>query len=349
MTAAAAAAFIPPAARGLSGVVVGALASLTSDVPFKRAFGRQETVDVLRALLNATMRPAAGGSAHEVAAINNVEVRATNARDVIYDIHCTLQSGTSVIVELQKAAMRDQIVDRLVGYQGVDYSRQWESGSETLASQLRLGPRPYGLVPVRVLALLDFCITRDRAQCGGLVQHYNVQPARGTDAAPAFAGRFHELSDFTVVQLPLAPGVDELAEATPAGKWAHLLHYSSRYRVDTLPVPLADGAYRKAAESARRDTLSRDELEALQRDEASAALFIDNDVARVAAEAACKAAEAACKTAEAALDTERAARETAEAARETAEAARETAEAAREAAEAKIAKLERAIREGKLF
>ena len=185
-------------------------------------------------------------------------------------------------------------------------------------------PQP---VPVRVLALLDFCIAEDRAQCGGLVQHYTMQPVRGTDAPPAFAGRFHELPDVTVVQLPLAPGVDELAEATPAGKWAHLLHYSSRYRVDTLPAPLADGAYHKAAESARQDTLSRDELEALERDEASAALFMDNDVARVAAEAACKAAEAARETAEASLDTVR---------------------AAREAAEAKIAKLERAIREGKL-
>ena len=330
VAAAAASATLPrTTARGLADAVEsGTLVSLTRDVTFKRAFGRQETVEVLRSLLNATLRPDADGSMHEVATINNVEVRAAapESRDVVYDIHCTLRSGTSVIVELQKADMRDQIIDRLVGYQGMDYSRQWESGGGTLARKMYGIGGPYPLVPVRVLALLGFSVSTNRARCGELVQHYHMQPARGTDAAPDVAGRFHELTDFTLVQLPLAPSTAELADATPAGKWAHLLYYSSRYRMDTLPAPLAQGEYRLAAESARRDKLSRAELDALQADEANIRLHEHTAAQYAAAEEA---------------------RVTAEAARVTAEAARVTAEAALDSALARVAELEQALRGAK--
>jgi hypothetical protein len=333
--------------------VAGRLAPLTRDISFKRAFGLPETRETLRALLNAVMRPDRAERA--IRSIENVEeVKDTVFRSVIYNIRCTLVSGATVIIELQKAKMREQILDRMIGYQAREYAEQWKPGKKTEA-----GNGVYSLVPVRVLALLDFAMSEDVSQCGTLVQHYHLQlaPARPAldptqpappvqQAAVAALQRLPELSDITIVQLPLAPGEEDLESAPPEGKWAHLLHHSHLYTVDDLPAPLKEGAFLAAAESARYDKMTaveRRTLAAEAAEEESLREFLDEAEAR-------ERAEAALEHEKAERERERAAAAAALAAaaeRERAAAERERAAAAElEAMRAELASLKLAAQAG---
>ena len=105
----------------------GKLASLRLDTPFKRAFTKPET---LSHFLNAVLND---DTEHRVTSINNVEVKSVITRSIIFDVHCMLANGSKVVVELQKANMRSQLVDRLAGYLGNAYAQQWQPDGKTAA------------------------------------------------------------------------------------------------------------------------------------------------------------------------------------------------------------------------
>lgn len=279
--------------------VDGNLAPLTLDTPFKRAFGTKESVNTLKHLLNAVLRGT--DSSFDIAQVENVHINSSQLRSVIFDVRCKLKSGEKVTVELQKVEMREQIVDRLIGYQAHDYREQWLRGGRTEA-----GLDGYRLVPVRVLALLDFLVDRDRNECGSLVQHFNIQHDRTSCAsqvpARALEVRFKALSDITIMQLPLAPDRID-TDSTDAAKWAHLLRYSQKYRLGELPPPLRDDPFRAAAVSACYDNMGKEER---------ASLALEEDVLRQwgsmeesLREAERKRAEAEKKVTEAELKTEK--------------------------------------------
>jgi hypothetical protein len=334
----------------------GALAPLTRDTPFKRAFASFRT---LRHLLNAILRP--DSKRHKIEKVLALEVKSSSLRSIVYDIHCQLKSGDVLIVELQKAEMRNMILDRLIGYQAREYSEQWLPGGATAAEG-----GGYALKPVRVLALLDFKLSLKEEECGSLVQHYHLQadrcvPARGVEE------RLRQLTDITIVQLPLAPKADELADADDAGKWAHLLRYSQKYRMESLPEPLTHGRYKRAAESARFDAMSVEERAELAAEERTLREWKSQDTQlrravedlagereqKELAEAATaeerqrrKAERKRRREADRQAVAEREQREVAEAAAAAAEAAaeaereqRQLAEAAAAAAEAKVVQL----------
>lgn len=97
--------------------------------------------------------------------------------------------------------------------------------------------------------------------CGTLVQQYRTQLVAGDpsqQAAPALASRLKEVSDLTIVQLPLAP-TELKADATDAQKWAFLLHRSQEFTFESLPAPLREGPFLAAAQSARIDAMSEAE------------------------------------------------------------------------------------------
>ena len=130
------------------------LAPLRLDTPFKRAFRNTAS---LAALLNAVLNDTAN---HKVTSVNNIELKSTQLRSCIFDVYCTLSDGSKVIIELQKANMRDEIVDRLVGYVSRSYSEQWLPGGSTGA-----GSGSYMLVPVKIVAIVDFMLEKDEASC----------------------------------------------------------------------------------------------------------------------------------------------------------------------------------------
>jgi hypothetical protein len=328
----------------------GALAPLTRDTPFKRAFANFRT---LRHLLNAILRP--DSKRHKIEKVLALEVKSSSLRSIVYDIHCQLKSGDVLIVELQKAEMRNMILDRLIGYQAREYSEQWLPGGATAAEG-----GGYALMkPVRVLALLDFKLSLKEEECGSLVQHYHLQadrcvPAKGVEE------RLRQLTDITIVQLPLAPKADELGDADDAGKWAHLLRYSQKYRMESLPEPLTHGRYKRAAESARFDAMSVEERAELAAEERTLREWKSQDTQlrravedlagereqKELAEAATteerqrrKAERKRRKEADRQALAEREQREVAEAATEAEREQRQLAEAAAAAAEAQVVQL----------
>ena len=225
------------------------------DAPFKRAFRNHDT---LAALLNAVM-----GSAqdHRIVAVNNTEFKASGQRACILDVHCTLDDGSKVIVEVQKALMRDEIVDRLYGYTSRVYSEQWLPGGGTEA-----GVTGYALVPIRTVAIVDFMLEASAAASGALVQHYSMC-STGTGApAPSVLQRYRALSQHTVVQLPLAPA-KVTPGLSPAQLWAHLLRYSETYSPATLPEALLEPPYAGAVANARADSMTRAERAELEEED----------------------------------------------------------------------------------
>jgi hypothetical protein len=235
----------------------GKLASLRLDTPFKRAFNKPET---LSHFLNAVLNDDAE---HRVTAINNVEVKSAITRFIIFDVHCTLANGSKVVIELQKANMRTQLFDRLVGYLGNAYSQQWHRSGKTEAGT------GYSLVPVRMVAVIDFTVADTRedtpATHSSLVANVSACLRFGKLPAAAVA-RLRELLDITVVQLPLAP--TSVKSSMPAAElWAHLLRHSQEYTVSTLPEALRAEPYVSAAVSARVDAMSAAERAALEVEE----------------------------------------------------------------------------------
>ena len=241
------------AAAAADGQAARNLIPLRLDTPFKRAFQRRDT---LAHLLNAVLGDA---EEHRVVAISSVELR-QRARSCIFDILCTLADGTNVIVELQKANMREELVSRLVGW-GRSYSEQsigYPGGGTA-------GPQGHAPIPVRMVAIADFTLEPSAGASGSLVQRFPVS-ARAGAPAPSVRRGFPALLDATLVQLPLAPPTAEPGH-TPAQLWAHLLRYSERYRMPTLPPPLRAAPYAAAAESARADVLMDEEVVALEEED----------------------------------------------------------------------------------
>jgi predicted transposase/invertase (TIGR01784 family) len=232
------------------------LIALTRDVAFKRAFGGLGSRKTLAHLLNAVLQE---NLAHEVAHIDNVELKSAQQRTCIFDLACTLQDGSRVIIELQKANMRDEIIPRLVGYQGSAYSNQWKPGGSSDE-----GSSPYALTPIKMVAIVNFTLERSKANSGSLVQNFSISPRAGV-AAPSALKSFQELLDFTVLQLPLAPKL-LTPDSSAVDRWAHLLRSSDKYRMSTLPPELREEPYTAAAESACFDSLSPQEVSDLEAD-----------------------------------------------------------------------------------
>ena len=225
------------------------------DTPFKRAFRNHDT---LAALLNAVM-----GSAqdHRVIAVNNTEFKATGQRTCILDVHCTLDDGSKVIIEVQKALMRDEFVDRLYGYTSRRYSEQWLPGGGTEA-----GVTGCALLPIRTVAIVDFTLEVSAAASGALVQNYSMVYTGTGSPAPSALQRYRALSQHTVVQLPLAPA-KVTPGLSPAQLWAHLLRYSETYSPATLPEVLLEPPYAGAVANARADSMTQAERAELEEED----------------------------------------------------------------------------------
>lgn len=201
-------------------------ADIKYDAVFKNVFNDRE---VLLGFLNAVE---AAGEGVTIREINNVERPGSDdVRGVVYDIRCTLSNNVSVIVELQKALQRKQIIDRMFGYVSREYAKQW--GREEAFS--------YFLTPVHGVAIMGFTFDRDRKKCGSMRQVYSERCVKGEGAEFAVA-RSEELARRIYVQLPLAPiNIDMNSKEDEL--WAYLLQQSGTLK--EVPDVLAKGAFKR--------------------------------------------------------------------------------------------------------
>jgi PD-(D/E)XK nuclease family transposase len=242
----------------------GALAPLSSEMCFRRGFESETSWESLKHLLNAMMRRP--DESFEIEHIHSVECYPAKSRSLHFEVRCELKSGDRVIVELQKEQLRNGVVDRLIAYRAKQYSKQW-------------GPTGGPLVPVRVLALLNFLLDRDPTRCGSLVQHYHIKHD-GADPSQSpsslLAERMKALSSLTIVQLPLAP--ERLDEGTSdAEKWAHLLQWSQKYSYGALPKPLHAKPFLAAASGALYATMTAQERETMRVEWKDLRLWLQQD------------------------------------------------------------------------
>jgi hypothetical protein len=242
----------------------GALAPLVRDAAFKRVFGDNDSDFArvaLRELINA-MEVLDGATVEAVVSIEPSEQpEYLEGRTIIYDVVCDVNMGGGkkerVVIELQKAPMRTMIADRMVGYVARQYNKQWSKGGKSAA-----GPGTYALRPVHALALLDFVVDKNIDDAGDMIQHYAALPRpAGKRLSKALSMRICKLNNYTFVQLPLAPTQEALATAGPAELWAHLIHYSGTYTMETLPpVFKHDDVLKGVAELVRYAAMKPEEI-----------------------------------------------------------------------------------------
>jgi len=201
-------------------------ADMTYDTVFKNVFNDRE---VLVGFLNAVK---AGGEGVTIKEINHVErPGSSDVRGVIYDIRCTLSNNVSVIIELQRALQRSEIIDRMMGYVSTEYATQWQ----------RDEPLSYILTPVHAVAIMGFTFDRDRKKCGSMLQVYSEICVYGEGAEFAIS-RSDQLTRRIYVQLPLAPvKIDDKSREEEL--WAYLLRESST--LEEVPSVLAKGSFKR--------------------------------------------------------------------------------------------------------
>jgi hypothetical protein len=225
------------------------LADLTYDVPFKHAFHDPET---LKHLLNGIFA-ATDGAGFVIVDVESIDdpsrggSPASKDRTVLYDIVCTLKDGTKAIVEMQRAPQRADIGDRLIGYLARDYSSQWVKGKNH--SNL--------LLPVRVVAFLGFTLLPEKNRSGPFIQNFFMQPAPNSKATATLQKRFKDLTNITLVQLPLAPHIDDAH--TDAEKWAVLIRDAHLYTSGDLPPQFLESPFNTVTTRALESSLSKAE------------------------------------------------------------------------------------------
>ena len=232
------------------------LARLTFDTPFKKAFSNSST---LKDFLNAVF-----DKQFTITSINNVEKPSFLMRSIIYDLHCSLSDGTTVIIELQKHPMGVQMVDRCVGYASRDYNGQWLPSKVTEA-----GKGEYSLIPVLCVAICDWKFAEDKNSMGALptlVQSYACNIVEG-GGVPSWGiqKRLGELHKYTFIQLPYAPAKANKS-CSDIEKWAILIRDSQNFSFNSLPSVLKEEPFLKAVNCARWEILNSEESASLQRE-----------------------------------------------------------------------------------
>jgi len=162
-----------------------------------------------------------------------------------------------VIIELQKAPMTVDMIDRSVGYVARDYSEQWLKSRVTES-----GRSKYSLIPVLSVAILNWTfdteVSLEKAiKKQSLVQRY-VCTLKDGDPTPSVQTRMQRLVDYTYIQLPLAPKT-VTDSCSDIEKWAILLRDSELYSIEDIPQIYQIEPFRTVVESARWDVLSDEE------------------------------------------------------------------------------------------
>lgn len=102
--------------------------------------------------------------------------RMTDAKSVIFDLHCRTVGGETFIVEMQKAFI-EGMTNRLELYSATTLRHQWETYTASLDSKSPQSihrKRYGGLQPVRTLVLMDYKTEIFRKNPGHYIHTYKI-------------------------------------------------------------------------------------------------------------------------------------------------------------------------------
>jgi predicted transposase/invertase (TIGR01784 family) len=226
--------------------------SLTTDFGFKRLFGEEAHVDLLRDFLNSLLPPD-----HQIAALRfrDKEDR-SGGRDVVsifFDILCETADGRHFIVEMQRASQR-HFFDRAVYYVSSVIRAQEPHPDGRAASDA------YALAPVFFIGVLDHEYDKPCAGASGYRRFKHRLLGRTGAIFDQNQERISDAANFIFVQLPLAD-LDNPAQRAEFGehllKWLCLLRDIEDF--SDLPALFHEEVFARTAKIAEKANLSEKE------------------------------------------------------------------------------------------
>lgn len=209
-----------------------------NDVAFKKIFGSEGHKNVTISFLNSILEYKNERAIVDIEFHNTEQKRLVKEKkDTILDILCKDQSGNRYIVEIQ--------VERVKAFD----KRMVYYGAKTYAMQLGKKQSYHKLMPVVVVAILDFIMFADKKNYKSIHQVLDDK---------TYEHDLHELS-FAFVELPKFLK-EEHELISDEDKWLYFLKWISKK--DHVPAPLNEGEFEEACNAAERMTWSEDELNA---------------------------------------------------------------------------------------
>ena len=140
----------------------------TVDAGFKILFGREESKEILISLLNSILAEDLGERIESVIFLDKEKVKETNEeRSVVFDLHCTTDTGKRLIVEMQNLE-QEWFVERCLFY-----------GCRAVTEQGKSGLWDYEYAPVISIAFTNFTSRRfstQRIADGAIIDRHSGKP-----------------------------------------------------------------------------------------------------------------------------------------------------------------------------
>ena len=139
---------------------VGRYIDLMFDRGFKRVFGKEANKDVLIAFLNQVIPDKVIADLKFINIEN--EGLASDSKKSFFDVQCTIDDGSTIIVEVQRSN-QPYFKERVLYYASLPILRQLEAGAD------------YKLVPVYVVSILSFQLEHRDWDEGRIESHYSIR------------------------------------------------------------------------------------------------------------------------------------------------------------------------------
>lgn len=139
---------------------VGRYIDLMFDRGFKRVFGKEANKDVLIAFLNQVIPDKVIADLKFINIEN--EGLASDSKKSFFDVQCTIDDGSTIIVEVQRSN-QPYFKERVLYYASLPILRQLEAGAD------------YKMVPVYVVSILSFQLEHRDWDEGRIESHYSIR------------------------------------------------------------------------------------------------------------------------------------------------------------------------------
>lgn len=161
---------------------VGRYIDLMFDRGFKRVFGKEANKDVLIAFLNQVIPDKVIADLKFINIEN--EGLAPDSKKSFFDVQCTIDDGSTIIVEVQRSN-QPYFKERVLYYASLPILRQLEAGAD------------YKLVPVYVVSIISFQLEHRDWDDGRIESHYSIrEDSSGEPMTNALHFIFIELGRF---------------------------------------------------------------------------------------------------------------------------------------------------------
>ncbi len=226
----------------VSGIAISKYINLYTDFAFKKLFGTEANKDILISFLNTFLEFEDDKQIEDIEYINPEQLGDTSReRKAIYDVYCKTKEGERFIVEMQRAE-QDYFRDRALYYSSFAIREQGKKGGRE--------PWDYHLMPVYVVAILDFEIDKDPARADKVVTRVRLKDDDNRIFSDRLQLVFLEMPKFRKKE-------DELE--TFSDKWLFVI--KNLYQLEDKPRALTDGIFKKLFKEASVANLQQREKE----------------------------------------------------------------------------------------